>query len=187
MYGALGQFMPDLRPGQSLLLQLVCSQDDRLLLRTRVKVDTITAILPADTLTIRSCVAFLWARVSLIRSLMTLRSSWLTDARMLSTSTSWPSIYQWVSYAPQGPRAEVSVDQLAKVFRQSREPAKFDHQQPICLARSETMRGQGAMLPQTPEMTHIVSGSSVYRDCWGHEGTSGEAQHGIPHRSTRRG
>jgi hypothetical protein len=88
MYGTLGQFMPDLPQGQSLLPQLVRSQDDRLLLRNRVKVDTITAILPADTLTIRSCVAFLWARVSLIRSLMTLRSSWLTDTRMLSTSTS---------------------------------------------------------------------------------------------------
>ena len=157
MYGALGQFMPDLRPGQSLLLQLVCSQDDRLLLRTRVKVDTITAILPADTLTIRSCVAFLWARVSLIRSLMTLRSSWLTDARMLSTSTSLAVyISDKISYAPQGPRAEVSVDQLAKVFRQSREPAKFDHQQPICLARSETMRGQGAMMPDARDDSYCL-------------------------------
>jgi hypothetical protein len=58
MHGALGQFIPDLPGGQPLLLRLVRSLNDRLYLRIRVKVDTITGILPAvwhshDSLTVR--------------------------------------------------------------------------------------------------------------------------------------
>jgi hypothetical protein len=73
---ALGQCMPDLPQGQPLLFQLVRSLDDRLFLRISLKVDTIrVSCQPYGAPTICSCVAFMWARLSLIPSLMTRRSS----------------------------------------------------------------------------------------------------------------
>ena len=62
---------------------------------------------------------------------------------------------EWVSHAQQGPHAEVLVDQLAKVFRHSRELAEFDHQSPLCCPCGETTNWN-AVLPDAPG-DHILS------------------------------